>query len=58
VGIKIWMLTGDNIETATVIAIPTKLVARNQCIHQVTKREFFFVWLLSLLCDILTMFDM
>ena len=36
-GIKIWMLTGDKIETATVIAISTKLVARNQYIHQVSK---------------------
>ena len=44
-GIKIWMLTGDKIETATVIAISTKLVARNQYIHQVAKCEsnpFFF----------------
>jgi phospholipid-translocating ATPase len=41
-GIKIWMLTGDKIETATVIAISTKLVARNQYIHQVAKREFIF----------------
>lgn len=40
-GIKIWMLTGDKIETATVIAISTKLVARNQYIHQVAKREVF-----------------
>ena len=39
-GIKIWMLTGDKIETATVIAISTKLVARNQYIHQVSKCEF------------------
>lgn len=37
-GVKIWMLTGDKIETATVIAISTKLVARNQYIHQVAKR--------------------
>jgi phospholipid-translocating ATPase len=42
-GIKIWMLTGDKIETATVIAISTKLVARNQYIHQVAKREFVFL---------------
>ena len=40
-GIKIWMLTGDKIETATCIAISTKLVARNQYIHQVSKREQF-----------------
>lgn len=39
-GIKIWMLTGDKIETATCIAISTKLVARNQYIHQVAKRRF------------------
>jgi phospholipid-translocating ATPase len=39
-GIKIWMLTGDKIETATCIAISTKLVARNQYIHQVAKRMF------------------
>ena len=39
-GIKIWMLTGDKIETATCIAISTKLVARNQYIHQVAKRKF------------------
>jgi phospholipid-translocating ATPase len=38
-GVKIWMLTGDKIETATCIAISTKLVARNQYIHQVAKRE-------------------
>jgi len=37
-GIKIWMLTGDKVETATCIAISTKLVARNQHIHQVQKR--------------------
>ncbi|KDE04200.1 phospholipid-translocating ATPase [Microbotryum lychnidis-dioicae p1A1 Lamole] len=36
-GIKIWMLTGDKIETATCIAISTKLVSRNQFIHQVAK---------------------
>ncbi|KZT00633.1 phospholipid-translocating P-type ATPase [Laetiporus sulphureus 93-53] len=36
-GIRIWMLTGDKIETATCIAISTKLVARNQYIHQVAK---------------------
>ena len=40
-GIKIWMLTGDKIETATCIAISTKLVARNQYIHQIAKRTCF-----------------
>lgn len=39
-GIKIWMLTGDKIETARCIAISTKLVARNQYIHEVSKRAF------------------
>eukprot|EP01094_Clydonella_sp_ATCC50884_P010690 TRINITY_DN20543_c0_g1_i1.p1 TRINITY_DN20543_c0_g1~~TRINITY_DN20543_c0_g1_i1.p1 ORF type:complete len:603 (-),score=158.32 TRINITY_DN20543_c0_g1_i1:134-1705(-) len=33
-GIKIWMLTGDKIETATCIAISSKLVARSQFIFQ------------------------
>jgi phospholipid-translocating ATPase len=37
-GIRIWMLTGDKVETATCIAISTKLVARNQYIHQIAKR--------------------
>jgi phospholipid-translocating ATPase len=40
-GLKIWMLTGDKIETATVIAISTKLVARNQYIHTVSKCRCF-----------------
>ncbi|TFK69129.1 phospholipid-translocating P-type ATPase [Pluteus cervinus] len=40
-GIKIWMLTGDKIETARCIAISTKLVARNQYIHEVAKRMSF-----------------
>ena len=39
-GVKIWMLTGDKVETATCIAISTKLVARNQYIHQIAKRKF------------------
>ena len=38
-GIKIWMLTGDKVETATCIAISSKLVSRGQYIHQVTKRK-------------------
>lgn len=38
-GVKIWMLTGDKIETATCIAISSKLVARNQYIHQVSKLQ-------------------
>lgn len=39
-GLKIWMLTGDKIETATNIAVSSKLVSRNQFIHQVAKCEF------------------
>ncbi|WAQ89635.1 hypothetical protein PtA15_11A325 [Puccinia triticina] len=38
-GLKIWMLTGDKIETATCIAISSKLVSRGQYIHQVSKLE-------------------
>jgi phospholipid-translocating ATPase len=38
-GLKIWMLTGDKIETATCIAMSSKLVSRGQYIHQVAKRK-------------------
>ena len=33
-GIKVWMLTGDKVETAKCIAISAKLVQRNQNIFQ------------------------
>ncbi|KAJ3120561.1 putative aminophospholipid-translocase, partial [Physocladia obscura] len=36
-GLKIWMLTGDKIETARCIAVSIKLVARNQRIYIVSK---------------------
>ena len=36
-GIKIWMLTGDKVETATCIGISSKLIARNQNITQIQK---------------------
>ncbi|KAG1470598.1 hypothetical protein G6F56_002588 [Rhizopus delemar] len=36
-GLRVWMLTGDKIETATCIAISSKLVSRNQGIHQIAK---------------------
>ncbi|KAL0563206.1 putative aminophospholipid-translocase [Marasmius crinis-equi] len=39
VGVKIWMLTGDKVETARCIAISTKLVARGQYIHEVAKMK-------------------
>ncbi|OXV07652.1 hypothetical protein Egran_04582 [Elaphomyces granulatus] len=38
-GIKIWMLTGDKVETARCVAISSKLVARGQYIHTVTKLQ-------------------
>ncbi|WVN86015.1 uncharacterized protein L203_101173 [Cryptococcus depauperatus CBS 7841] len=38
-GLRIWMLTGDKIETATNIAISSKLVGRGQYIHQVAKLQ-------------------
>ncbi|OAA66958.1 haloacid dehalogenase-like hydrolase [Niveomyces insectorum RCEF 264] len=36
-GIKIWMLTGDKVETARCVAISAKLVARGQYIHTVAQ---------------------
>ncbi|KAK4138624.1 phospholipid-translocating P-type ATPase [Trichocladium antarcticum] len=36
-GIKIWMLTGDKVETARCVAVSAKLVARGQYIHTVDK---------------------
>ncbi|RUS21178.1 hypothetical protein BC938DRAFT_475461, partial [Jimgerdemannia flammicorona] len=45
-GLKIWMLTGDKIETATCIAVSSKLVSRNQNIHTIAKRT------LRVPCDI------
>ncbi|KAH8586138.1 P-type ATPase-like protein [Bisporella sp. PMI_857] len=36
-GIKIWMLTGDKVETARCVAVSAKLVARGQYIHTVAK---------------------
>ena len=36
-GIKIWMLTGDKVETARCVAVSAKLVARGQYIHTITK---------------------
>jgi phospholipid-translocating ATPase len=38
-GIKIWMLTGDKVETARCVAVSSKLVARGQYIHVVAKRK-------------------
>ncbi|CEP63456.1 aminophospholipid-translocating P4-type ATPase NEO1 LALA0_S08e02894g [Lachancea lanzarotensis] len=36
-GIKIWMLTGDKVETARCVSISAKLVSRGQYVHAITK---------------------
>lgn len=36
-GIKIWMLTGDKVETAKCVAISAKLISRGQYVHTITK---------------------
>lgn len=36
-GIKIWMLTGDKVETARCVSISAKLIARGQYVHVITK---------------------
>lgn len=41
-GIKIWMLTGDKVETARCVAVSSKLVSRGQYIHTIaglTRKE-------------------
>ncbi|KAJ1916986.1 putative aminophospholipid-translocase [Mycoemilia scoparia] len=38
-GLKIWMLTGDKVETATCVAVSSKLVSRDQHIHTVAKLQ-------------------
>jgi len=38
-GVKIWMLTGDKVETARCVAISAKLVARGQYVHTIAKSE-------------------
>lgn len=38
-GIKVWMLTGDKVETARCIAISAKLVSRGQYIRTITRLE-------------------
>ena len=35
-GVKIWMLTGDKVETARCVAVSAKLVSRTQYIHTIT----------------------
>lgn len=36
-GIKIWMLTGDKVETAKCVSISARLVSRGQYVHQITR---------------------
>lgn len=36
-GVKIWMLTGDKVETARCVAVSSKLVARGQYVHTIAK---------------------
>ena len=36
-GIKIWMLTGDKVETARCVAVSSRLVARGQHVHTIAK---------------------
>ncbi|KAJ1718565.1 putative aminophospholipid-translocase, partial [Coemansia biformis] len=35
-GIKVWMLTGDKVETATCVAVSARLVRRDQLVHVVS----------------------
>ncbi|KAG7796021.1 hypothetical protein KL929_003783 [Ogataea haglerorum] len=36
-GVKIWMLTGDKVETARCVAVSAKLISRGQYIHTITR---------------------
>ncbi|QLG73857.1 hypothetical protein HG535_0F03680 [Zygotorulaspora mrakii] len=36
-GIKIWMLTGDKVETARCVSISAKLISRGQYVHTISK---------------------
>ncbi|AET39401.1 aminophospholipid-translocating P4-type ATPase NEO1 Ecym_4340 [Eremothecium cymbalariae DBVPG len=36
-GVKIWMLTGDKVETARCVCISAKLISRGQYVHTITK---------------------
>ncbi|KAF2652438.1 phospholipid-translocating P-type ATPase-like protein [Lophiostoma macrostomum CBS 122681] len=38
-GIKIWMLTGDKVETARCVAVSSKLVSRGQYVHTISKMK-------------------
>jgi phospholipid-translocating ATPase len=36
-GIKIWMLTGDKVETARCVSVSAKLISRGQYVHTITR---------------------
>ncbi|AGO11697.1 AaceriADL079Cp [[Ashbya] aceris (nom. inval.)] len=36
-GVKIWMLTGDKVETARCVCVSAKLISRGQYVHTITK---------------------
>lgn len=36
-GVKIWMLTGDKVETARCVSVSARLIARGQYVHTITK---------------------
>ncbi|KAL6937604.1 putative aminophospholipid-translocase [Hanseniaspora osmophila] len=39
-GVKIWMLTGDKVETAKCVAISAKLISRGQYVHTITGQKY------------------
>jgi phospholipid-translocating ATPase len=47
-GIRIWMLTGDKVETARCVAVSSKLVGRGQYIHSVTRGKHIFSMALTI----------
>ncbi|KAH3902766.1 aminophospholipid-translocating P4-type ATPase NEO1 SCDLUD_000355 [Saccharomycodes ludwigii] len=38
-GVKIWMLTGDKVETAKCVSISAKLISRGQYVHTIIKKS-------------------
>lgn len=51
-GIKIWMLTGDKVETATCVAISSKLIARNQDVYTMSRSKNVSVVILNIVTDL------
>lgn len=48
-GIRIWMLTGDKLETATCIAKSSHIISRNQGIHVLKSVVTRFVQFISII---------